>query len=223
MTNTISSEGSVHGSPSVAGWVFGIVAVWFAAALGASLSGLFASPAGALPLPLLAAVALPILAFFLVYGLAPAFRSFVQGLDLRPLILIHSWRFVGLSFLILAAYGVLPLVFAVPAGVGDAVAAAGALVTGISLYSPGGASRKLVAGWNAFGLADFVIAVTVGALAGSGGVLNASGAVSTAAMGTFPLSLIPGFLVPLFVITHLIIHFQLKARSTGEQKIRVER
>jgi hypothetical protein len=35
-------------------------------------------------------------------------------------------------------------------------------------------------------------------------------AASTGAMGAFPLAIIPGFLVPLFVITHVIIYLQLR-------------
>jgi len=132
---------------------------------------------------------------------------------MRQLILLHSWRMVGIGFVFLYFYDRLPALFALPAGLGDAMAAMGALFIGIALYEhTATVSPKRVYLWNMFGLIDFVVAVSMGVMTRTGEVLSFSGQVSSDIMGSFPLALIPGFAVPFYVITHLIIFAQLKRR-----------
>jgi hypothetical protein len=61
----------------------------------------------------------PIAIFFGAYWLSRAFRAFVLRLDLRLVTAIQAWRFAGLGFIALYTYGVLPGMFAWPAGLGD--------------------------------------------------------------------------------------------------------
>jgi hypothetical protein len=205
--------------PAVATWVAVVTALWFVCALAISLSGIFVSHAG-LPWKLLLAAAAPVAAFALAYRWFPALRAFVLDLDLSWLILIHSWRFVGMSFLFLSSFDLLPLLFSVPAGVGDALVAVGALYIGLSLYSSRGVSRGAVYLWNTGGLADFVIALGMGALTGSAGLLSHVNAIPSDPMEAFPLSMVPGFLVPLFAIAHVIVFLQLRTRWKGHARIR---
>jgi len=218
-----SSFESDWGFPTpTAAWAVGTtLAGWFAAALAASLAGAFATPADQPPVATLAAVILPIAAFVGLYNSLPAFRSLVLGLDLRPLVLLHAFRTVGLGFIFVAALGGLPWVFAIPAGLGDAAAAVGALVVGLALFSRAGASRQFIGAWNAFGLADFIVAVVIGTLARSGGSLHFAGTPPSDALGVFPVALIPAFAVPLYVITHLIVALQLRARGSDTTRIRI--
>ena len=125
-----------------------VLATWVLAALGASVSGAFVTRAGIPPWPLLLAVTVPPVVFGFLYRFVPAVRSFVLALDLRWLVPAHSWRFFGVSFLFFSAYGVLPLTFSVPAGVGDGLVAIGAVIVGTALMSPAGASRRAVMVWN---------------------------------------------------------------------------
>lgn len=212
-----------HAPTALAPWLLAGIGAWFLVILTASLAGVFASPAESFPWPIVSALALPLVLFTLLYRIFPRFEAFILDLDPRPLVLIHSFRMVGLGFLLLSAYGVLPLVFAVPAGGGDALAALGALLVGIALYSTAGVSRRLVVAWNGFGLADFAVAVGVGILSRSNGVLHFSGSAPSDAMGTFPLALIPAFAVPLYLITHVIILLQLRRRWKHTPYIRLPR
>ena len=61
--------------------------------------------------------------------------------------------------------------------------------------------------WNSYGLLDFIIAVGTGIMTGSLALTE----ISSSAMSYFPLVVIPGFFVPAYAITHLIIFSQLKA------------
>lgn len=85
----------------------------------------------------------------------------------------------------------------------------GAVALGIALYR-GPVARRWVLAWNSFGLADFVVAVSVGVASSSPVLAALSEGVTGAPMQVFPLILIPGFFVPLYVITHVIVFLQLR-------------
>ena len=116
---------------------------------------------------------------------------------------------LGLGFLFLYAYDVLPGLFAWLAGLGDAMAAVGATVIGIRLLRGDEVAKQSLLRWNSYGLLDFLIAVTAGT------VLRSSllgGAVTTDPLSSLPLSLIPTLVVPFYIITHLIIFLQLREK-----------
>ncbi|MGH7254630.1 MAG: hypothetical protein ACREI3_02530, partial [Nitrospirales bacterium] len=56
---------------------------------------------------------------------------------------------------------------------------------------------------NVLGMLDLVMAVTLGILASASPLGVLAGEITTQVMGTFPLSLIPTFFVPLLIIFHL--------------------
>jgi hypothetical protein len=179
------------------------VVVWFAAASIAGVLGLVNEP-GRPPLVLAGFIALPIAGFVAVYLASRAFRGFLQGISLTLLVGSHLWRFVGIGFVIGWLTGHLPAGFAVPEGFGDIVAAAGALVLIRGLRN-GTASRGWLLAWNVFGLIDLVSAIVMGVLY-SNSALGAltDGTVTTQALVTFPVNLIPNFFVPLFLLLHAL-------------------
>ncbi len=186
---------------------------WFVTIVVAVLSGSFDAAVGERPVFMLMAVLMPVAVFGIAYKNVNSFKAWVLALDMRKLILLHSWRMVGTGFVFLYFQDRLPALFALPAGLGDAVAAIGALFLGIALYENVAAvTARRIFLWNTFGLIDFVIAVSMGVLTRAGDVLHISGQASSDIMGTFPLGLIPGFAVPFYVITHLIIYAQLKSK-----------
>jgi pimeloyl-ACP methyl ester carboxylesterase len=179
------------------------VFAWFAAACVAGLRGLVNQPDRP-PLVLLGFIAVPIVGFVATYLLSSSFRAFAKGIDLTLIVGSHLWRFVGLGFLIGWLNGALPAGFAIPEGSGDVIAAAGALALLPSLRR-GTASRRWLLAWNTWGFIDLVSAITMGVLYSEGplGLLSA-GTVTTRWMVTFPVSLIPTFFVPLFLLLHAL-------------------
>jgi len=121
-----------------------------------------------------------------------------MSLNPRVLTLVQSWRIVGYAFLILAAYGILPKLFAWPAGWGDILI--GATAPFVALRLTKNSRRGSFILWQVLGIVDLVNAVTLGALSG---YIDPKG-VGGGAMTVLPLSLIPTFLVPLFLILHVI-------------------
>lgn len=108
----------------------------------------------------------------------------------------QSWRIVGVVFVILQARGILPAIFALPAGYGDTAIGASAVFVGLKLAGPRHRNGFIL--WQTLGIVDLVIAVSLGTTAR---LISPHGA-SMLAMTVLPLSLVPTFLVPLFTIFH---------------------
>jgi len=213
-TLTIHSDQSpVHGLALAT--LYAGLAIWFSVVLALGLEGAFSSSDGRALLALPVAIFVPVVAFALAYRASRPLRRFVLALDTRVLVLLHTWRMLGLGFVFLYFHDILPGVFALPAGLGDAIAAAWALVVGTALYRSGVAVRRHLLAWNTFALGDFVLAVTLGLLARPGPLQLLSVEVTTAPMGEFPLFLIPAFGVPLFAITHLVVYLQVRDLMRG--------
>ena len=108
---------------------------------------------------------------------------------LRPLLILHSFRFIGLAFLVPGVVSTdLPAAFAQGAAYGDTIAAALALVS--LLLLPRGAGIAVAWIFNVWGSADIVNAFYQG---------NASGLLA-GQLGT--AFFLPTFVVPLLLITH---------------------
>ena len=119
----------------------------------------------------------------------PALRLRQRPEALRPLLILHSFRFLGLAFLVPGVVSPdLPRAFATAAAFGDIVAAALALLSLVSLQSAPG----LLVVWifNAWGSIDLVNAFYQA---------NATG-LSPGQLGA--AYFIPTLIVPLLLITH---------------------
>lgn len=114
----------------------------------------------------------------------------------------HTLRVAGGSFLLVAALGHLPWVFALPAGLGDIAIGIEAPLLARRLARGGG--RRGAVWFNVLGLADFVVAVTIAFLAGIGPHQYLAVTPSTRALAMLPLALIPTTAVPLVSALHLV-------------------
>ncbi len=176
----------------------GLLSAWFIFTLSASALGLLRTDAGRLPLPLLFAAMAPIALFLRWFAASAGFREFALSLDPRILTMVQAWRMGGYVFLALYAHGILPGLFALPAGLGDVAIGATAPFAAIKLATP--SRRQGFVAWHVLGILDLVVAVSTGVIAG---LLHAS-PIGTSVMTVLPLSLVPAFAVPLFVILHII-------------------
>lgn len=210
MTSTISHSPADLARPRR--WAALSVALWFIAATVAGWTSLFDRP-NRPPFELLAFVVLPIVIAWTAFQISRPFRAFAESVSLTWLVGSHAWRFVGLGFLIGWYRGALPAGFAIPEGVGDIVAAIGAIALARQL-SRGRVPRTWLLAWNVFGLLDLLAAIALGVLYANGpiGLLASVGGATTRPMITFPVSLIPTFFVPLFIALHVLTFTRLPAR-----------
>jgi hypothetical protein len=136
----------------------------------------------------------------IAYGCSTEFRRWISSIPLEWLISVHLVRFVGFYFLWLYEQRQLPFAFAVPGGWGDILVATVALI--LLVLRPG--SRMIYQVWNALGFADILFVV------GTATRLALADSASMAALLRFPLSLLPTFIVPLIIFTHVVIFLRLK-------------
>jgi hypothetical protein len=216
MENTVSSQAHQSEVPAVSGigtFVGVSFLAWFVLIFILGAQGAFVAQQGAPPLALLIGLSAPLILFLLGYWTIRPLREFVLSADLRLIVGIQAWRWAGFGFLALYAHGVLPGIFAWPAGLGDmAVGVTAPLVLSGLLRRPGFAAGKRFVVWNLLGILDLAVAVSIGALVPLLAP-NFYGAVSTSPMAQLPLVLIPAYLVPTFLILHLTALFQ--ARRLG--------
>lgn len=187
-----------------------VLAAWLAVVLLLGARGFFAGPPGEPPLTLLIGVAVPIIFFVAALRTSRPFRDLVLAADLRLVTAIQAWRFGGLGFLAFYAHGILPGIFAWPAGLGDMAIGATAPWIMLSLiHRPDFASGGPFRVWNLLGILDLVVAVGIGGLSGALAA-GTPGEITTAPMAVLPLVLIPAYLVPIFVMLHVTALYQAR-------------
>lgn len=204
MSNTVllrSSRPKSAASPGATAAV--VLIVWFALVYLLGARGAFVTPPGTPPLPILIGFLAPILAFFTGWRTSRPFRAFVLGVDLRLATAIQAWRFAGLGFLALYVHGVLPGLFAWPAGLGDiAIGVTAPWIILALIRQPSFTAGKPFMIWNLLGILDLVVALGTGVL-GSGFAVGIVGETTTGPMAHLPLVLIPAYFVPIFIMLHV--------------------
>ena len=202
-----------------------VIVAWFAFALIAGASGLFQNQGNRIGAAVGIAAGVPLVLFAICFAASDSFRKFALGLNAQTLTFAQSGRIIGVTFVILQARGVLPAIFAWPAGYGDIFIGATAALVASKLYGP--SHRGSFIFWQGLGILDLVTAVGLGTTAG----LIQPHSVPMAPMTVLPLSLVPTFLVPLYLIFHVISiaqargwtsvagarHFETVVRPTGQE------
>jgi len=183
----------------------GLIAAWSLFALSASALHWFRNDANRVGLAVAFAAVVPILVFALWFATSEKFRQFTLSLNPQLLTLVQSWRIIGFTFVLLEARGVLPAIFALPAGYGDMAIGMTATFVAWKLTNP--VHRNSFILWQLLGIADLVTALSLGTTAR---VISPE-SPSMVAMTVLPLSLVPTFLVPLFLILHVICIAQASA------------
>ena len=118
------------------------------------------------------------------------------------LIAVHTWRIVGIAFLVGMTQGLLDPAFAVPAGVGDVLIGVTAIPFAVFLWKGYSWSKYAVVVWSVLGIADLVNAVSLGVITNPG--------FGTSTMLTFPWILVPTVGVPSALALHGIILYRLR-------------
>lgn len=188
-----------QGDGRIVGYILG---TWFCLALAVGVGGYFRDVSAAtVAVTVWALVALALVACWKIQLV----RDWVRTVNRRTLIAVHLTRLVGIYFLALAGRGELPAGWARPAGIGDTLVAAMALVlVAIPALQK---RRKIVGFWNLLGLVD-ILFVVFSALR-----FGLADPQSMAALRNLPLSLLPMFLVPLIIVTHALIFMRLRSTS----------
>ena len=189
-----------------------LLGAWFIAALVPSWLGFYDRPLFGLPTIQYGMIIPLIVAVMLFRGSATLIRV-VEAIPQSWLVSVQVYRMEGVIFLVLYATGYLPGVFAWPAGAGDMLVGLLAPVVGLAYARHYRSAAGWVRAWNLLGIADFVVAVTIGFLSTPGPLQKLSLDAPNKLITAFPLAMVPAFIIPLSILLHLASLTKVRQRQ----------
>jgi hypothetical protein len=137
----------------------------------------------------------------------------VSAIPLHWLVAAQVYRVGGGIFLMLWAEGRLPWQFALPAGIGDVTTGIVAVVVAAQLAQNTMRARKATYAWCLFGIADLVVAITMGAMTSPGQAQLLAFEAPNLLMTAYPLVMVPTFAVPLALMLHGLVLLRLRRNT----------
>lgn len=189
-----------------------LVVAWFALALLLSLVGFFESRDGFREGDLLrfslfgTLMTLPAVLMVIAYLRSARFRHFADQISLPALTAMELYRLGGLVFLWMGAERLMPPQLGLITGLSDTFIGITALPLAWALARRVPGIRNIAILWHSFGIADFVIAISLVSLSFMDVLALQPDPVM---MGFHPLALIALFQVPLSIGIHLLALRQL--------------
>lgn len=131
-------------------------------------------------------------------------KKIITAIPNAWLIAIQTYRIVGVGFLALYAQGLLPAAFAFPSGFGDILVGVTAPFVAIWYHFKKPSSILVAKTWNYLGIADLIMALSLGILGFPVPFQTLPVTPTTELMSLFPLTIITLFAVPLALFMHCI-------------------
>lgn len=189
--------------------------LWATIAWTAAINGAFRAGASSLPL-LPAAILLPVIVGAPVLLLSKRIGQLLDATPATWLIALQLYRVFGSQWLAYWLQGALPGLWALPAGTGDVLTGLFAVPAAIALATGTAEGRKAAILWNAFGLADFAVAIALGMTMSPGSFQLIIPDGPSMAVDTFPNVLTPAFVVPSSILLHVLSLRQLYRRRQAK-------
>jgi len=189
--------------------------LWAAVAWTAAINGVFRT--GASPLPLLPfAIFVPVIIGAPLLLLSKRVGQLLDAMPTTWLVALQLYRVFGSQWLVYWLLGLLPGLWALPAGTGDVLTGLFAVPAAITLATGTAEGRKAAILWNIFGIADLALAITLGMIIAPGPfqliVLNGP----SIGLDAYPNVLTPAFVVPGSILLHALSLRQLHRRRGAE-------
>ncbi|HEY1245778.1 MAG TPA: hypothetical protein VGF29_13215 [Hyphomicrobiaceae bacterium] len=181
-------------------WVLRAAAVlligWFAVALALALVGTYQGVRDRPP-TIQFGILTPLVIAALLIWRSETVARIIDAVPQHWLIGVQVSRALGGMFLLLYVAGLMPGLFAIPAGIGDLATAMLAPIAAYAAARDPYGSASTVLAWNVLGITDFVVAVATGVATGPSPLQLAAFGTPNTLIAAFPLVLIPVYLVPL--------------------------
>jgi hypothetical protein len=190
------------------------VTLWAAVAWTAAINGVFRTDASSLPL-LPSAIFLPVIIGAPLLLLSKRVGQLLDAMPATWLVALQLYRVFGSQWLAYWLRGLLPGLWALPAGTGDVLTGLFAVPAAIALATGTAEGRKATMLWNIFGLADFAIAITLGLIISPGPFQLIVPNGPSIGFDGYPNVLTPAFVVPSSILLHALSLRQLIRRSAG--------
>jgi hypothetical protein len=193
--------------------------LWAAIAWTAVINGVFRT--GVSPLPLLpAAIFLPVIIGAPLLLISKRVGQVLDAMPTSWLVALQLYRALGVQWLAYWMRGLLPGIFALPAGIGDVLTGLFALSAAIAVAGGTAKGRRAAILWNIFGLADFAVAIALGMITSPGRFQLIAPDVPSIGVDAFPNVLTPAFVVPSSILLHVLSLRQLRRRGRAEVALR---
>jgi hypothetical protein len=135
------------------------------------------------------------------------FKATFKNICLKSLVVVHTFRFIGIFFLITNAYGAIPTQFAYIAGIGDITTAILSFFVAHSISTQKKYAKKFTFIWNIFGFCDILSVIVSGIVTTKQSI--ETGSLGVTEIANFPFCLIPAFAPATILFLHLLIFRKL--------------
>lgn len=190
--------------------IFGFYIVYLAYVSVFSLKGVFDVDSVPPKVMIWAGVPLMVILFGFI-GNTGLFKILLRSITLESLITIHVFRILGIFFILLYYYQLLPAKFAFFAGMGDIITAILALPVAKMVSKGHSWWKAAVYAWSIFGIMDIIDLLVIAVTTGANGNLRE--------MTVFPFVWFPAFAPATILFLHTAVFrklHQLSARNTNE-------
>jgi hypothetical protein len=143
----------------------------------------------------------------------------VSAIPLHWLVAAQVYRVAGGIFLVLWADGRLPWQFALPAGIGDVATGSVAVVVAALLAQNAIGAHRATYAWCLFGIADLVVAITMGAMTSPGPAHLLAFDAPNLLISSYPLVMVPTFAVPLALMLHGLVLWRLRRGAASAERL----
>jgi hypothetical protein len=164
---------------------------------------------------------IPLITAAIGLRLSGSIASLVSAIPLPWIVAAQIYRVGGGMFLVLWADGHLPWQFALPAGVGDVTTGCFAVVVAALLAQKAAGARRAAYAWCLFGIADLVVAVTMGAMTSPGRAHLFALEAPNLLISSYPLVMVPTLAVPLALMLHGLVLWRLQRETASTGRLAV--
>jgi hypothetical protein len=162
-----------------------------------------------LPPKIIVYAAIPLtIILFVIVGNTRLFKKLLQAITLESLITIHVFRLLGVFFIIIYCYHLLPADLAFSAGMGDIITALLAFPVARMVSKGKSWSIKAVYAWNVFGILDILTLLIIVAITTKNSIIT--GERGDLEMTIFPFVWFPAFAPATILFLHIAIFRKLR-------------
>ena len=196
--------------------IWGFYIVYFAYVSILSLKGVFY--VNSLPPKIFVLATLPLaIILFGIIGNTGLFKQLLRSVTLESLIALHIFRILGLFFILLYFYHLLPAKFAFSAEMGDIITALLALPVAKMVAKGRPGSIKVAYAWNIFGMLDIINVLTIAVIAARRSAISGvSGGLEE--MTIFPFVWFPAFAPATILFLHTVVFRKLQQMKTTRDR-----
>lgn len=188
-----------------------VIIAWYALCTVLAINHVFEASKESLSPTIPIAVTLPIIAGVLLFKRTQALSSAIASIPSSWLVGVQFYRVIGIVFLFFYWQGWLSKEFAFPAGMGDVAVGLLAAPVALALHRKRCTAILLAITWNILGIADFLIAMTIGFLTTSGPLQIWNMDTPNDVISMYPLVMIPIYTIPSSIGLHLLSIWKIRS------------